>query len=126
MPTIIIADDDDQLRTMLSQIFEVENYTVIEAQNGQQAIDYIRNNTVDLLITDLIMPEKEGIETINELKRVSPELPIFAMSGGSMTNSEVYLQIAQKLGVSQTFLKPFDINEMLEAVKLILPQQVES
>ncbi|ETR71127.1 MAG: response regulator receiver protein [Candidatus Magnetoglobus multicellularis str. Araruama] len=120
MPTIVIADDDNHLRSMLKQIIETEDYNVIEAMNGQQAIDFVKKHPVDLVITDLIMPTKEGIETINELKHLNPDLPIFAMSGGSLTNAKVNLKIALNLGVSKTFLKPFDVNEMLEAIKAIV------
>ncbi|KPA10650.1 response regulator receiver protein [Candidatus Magnetomorum sp. HK-1] len=120
MQTIIVADDDTNLRTMLRQILEIENYHVIEADNGQKVIDYVNEHPVDLVITDLIMPKKEGIETINELSKLFPDLPIFAMSGACMTDSKLYLEIAKKLGVVQTFLKPFDINEMLNAVKSVL------
>ena len=120
MPTILLADDDIQLRTMLKQILEIENYQVIECDNGEKVLRYLIDNTVDLIITDLIMPKKEGIETINELRKLYPELPVIAMSGGSMTNSQVYLDIAKKLGVLYTFLKPFDIHEMLAAIKSVI------
>jgi len=120
MPTIVIADDDKNLRSMLKQIFEVENYTVLEADNGEKAIEYVNKNHVDLVITDLIMPKKEGIETINELNHKYPSLPVFAMSGACMTDSKIYLEIAKKLGVVKTFLKPFDINEMLDSVKSVI------
>ncbi len=118
-----MGDDDLYLRTMLRQIFEIEQFQVIDVDDGQKAIDYIKNNPVDILITDLIMPKKEGIETINELKNLFPDLPVFAMSGGSMTNAQVYLDIAQTLGVMHTFLKPFNINEMLDAVKSVISER---
>jgi DNA-binding response OmpR family regulator len=120
MATILLADDDIQLRTMLREILEIENYHVIEVGDGEKTINFLKNNPVDIVITDLIMPKKEGIETINELRKLYPDLPIIAMSGGSMTNSRVYLDIALKLGVIKAFLKPFDINEMLETIHSVI------
>jgi DNA-binding response OmpR family regulator len=120
MPTILIAEDDQHLRVLLKQILELNNYCVIAVSDGQQAINYIKENPVDLLITDLIMPKKEGIETISELKKTYHDLPIFAMSGGSLTSTDIYLKIAKNLGVTKTFLKPFNVTEMLEAIKSVV------
>jgi len=93
---------------------------VLEAADGIEGLEIYRQEPTDLVITDLIMPEKEGIETIIELKRDFPEVKIIAMSGGGRIEPESYLNIAQKLGALQTLTKPFDRKELLEAVHNLL------
>jgi len=96
MARILIIDDEPQLLDMLGQTFEREGYDIVKASNGKEGIKLYRENPVDLIITDIIMPEKEGIETIFELRKDFPDLKIIAISGGGRIEPEEYLDIAKK------------------------------
>ncbi len=120
MKNILVIEDDDQIRALLRQILEREGYRVSDAPNGKKGIKLYRQQPADLVITDLIMPEKEGIETIIELKRDYPEVKILAISGGGKVNPETYLDMAEKLGATYAIKKPFGRGEILEAVQNLL------
>ena len=117
---ILVMEDDEQMCSMLRQVLENAGYTVIDAPDGKVGMRLYRENDVDLVITDIIMPEKEGIETIRELKQENPDVKIIAISGGGIINPEDYLQIAERLGVQRTFAKPFDNEEILGAVNELI------
>jgi len=117
---ILIIDDDPQILDMLGQILEREGHQVVTALNGKEGLKLYRENPTDLIITDLIMPEKEGIETIMELRRDFPDVKIIAISGGGHNDADQYLAMAQKLGVQRTFAKPVARAELLKAVRELL------
>jgi len=117
---ILVIEDDEQVCSMLKIVLEEEGYAVIDAPNGKVGMRLYRENGADLVITDLIMPEKEGIETIRELKRDNPNVKIIAMSGGGIIKPEEYLKIAERLGVQRTLTKPFKREEILEAVSELI------
>ncbi|MDB4444242.1 response regulator [bacterium] len=117
MANILIIEDDDQLRTMLREMLERIGYKVTEARNGNEGIERYRENPADLVITDIIMPEKEGVETIIELTRDFPDVNIIAISGGGRVPAEEYLRMVKKLGAKHTLVKPFIREKLLEAVK---------
>ncbi len=120
MKRILVIDDDVQVRQMLKQILERAGYEVVDATDGAEGIKLYRDEPTDLIITDIIMPEKEGIETIMELKRDFPDVKIIAISGGGRVDPGHYLEIARRLGVDRTFTKPFDRAELLEAIQQLL------
>lgn len=105
---------------MLRQMLEFEGYTVVDACDGSKAIELYRTIRPDLVITDLIMPDKEGIEMIVELRKNFPGLKVIAISGGGRTKPESYLNVASVLGAQRTFAKPFRRSEMLAAIKELL------
>ena len=117
MASILIIDDEIQIRKMLRQILEKEGYKIFTASNGQEGLKIFKNNPTDLVITDLIMPEKEGIELILELRRDYPDTKIIAISGGGKIGPEEYLEIVKKFGVQFTFSKPIKREELIKAVK---------
>jgi len=117
MDTILIIDDDNQFRAMLRQMLEREGYKVVDAPDGKEGIRIYRVKPTDLIITDIIMPEKEGIETIMELRREFPDVKIIAISGGGHLGPAEYLKIAKGLGAQYTLSKPFEREELLEAVR---------
>jgi DNA-binding response OmpR family regulator len=119
---ILIIDDDPQILDMLSQTLEREGYEVITASDGKEGLRLYRENPVDLIITDIIMPGKEGIETIMDLRRDFPHVKIIAISGGGQIDAEQYLSMAQKLGAQRTFIKPFERAELLKAIMELLGQ----
>ncbi len=120
MSHIIVIDDDCQVRLMLKKMLESEGYRVTVASNGNEGIKSQRDNPADLIITDLIMPEKEGIETISELKQEFPDIKIIAMSGGGKNEPGVYLHAAKIIGAIHTFHKPIKKDELLGTIKSLI------
>jgi YesN/AraC family two-component response regulator len=120
MARILIIDDEPQIRSMLTLMLERDGYEVVEAPDGVEGIKIYRQNPVDLIITDLIMPNKDGIGMIIDLKKEFPDVKIIAMSGGGLNKPDGYLKGAKKLGASCTLTKPIDREEMLQAVREIL------
>ncbi len=96
---------------------EEEGYAVFDAENGRAGIDIYRQSPTDLIITDIVMPEYEGMETILALKREFPEARIIAMSGRQQTGPASFLGMAEKLGAGHTLTKPFRRAELLSAVR---------
>lgn len=121
MVRILIIDDDPQILNMLGQTLEREGHKVVNAPNGKEGLKLYRENPTDLIITDLIMPEKDGIETIMELRRDFPDVKIIAISGGGHIDAELYLSMARKLGVQRTFAKPVGKAELLKSVRELTP-----
>ena len=120
MADILVIDDDEGFRYMVCKLLSRAGYSVLDCQDGKKGIDLLRKNSVPLVITDLIMPDQEGIETIMQLRRDFPQVKIIAMSGGGRGSSEIYLDSAMRLGASRCFSKPFDAEAFLEAVKELL------
>jgi DNA-binding response OmpR family regulator len=117
---ILVIDDDEQLRAMLTQALERAGYEVVGAGNGAQGLSLFRTQPADLVITDLIMPVKEGVETLIEFRREFPATPVIAISGGGRGGPTDYLSIARRLGACRTLAKPFSRDEMLLAVRDVL------
>lgn len=121
MPRVLVVEDDPQVRGMLCESLALEGYEVLEAENGKQAVLRFRESPAELVITDIIMPEKDGVEAIHALRRENPEIKIIAISGGSPhIKGDYLLGTAQALGAVRTFSKPVDMNELLAHVKEIL------
>lgn len=120
MAKILLVEDEAFLRKIVRDILIQESHQVMTANNGQEALEIQPSSQFDLVITDLIMPEKEGIEMIVELKRMAPALKIIAMSGGGRNNPTDYLALAKGLGASQTLAKPFTREELLGVVNYTL------
>jgi CheY-like chemotaxis protein len=120
MQTILIIEDDTDLRRMLVKLLERDNYKVLEAGTGLEALQILDYYIPDMVITDIIMPDQDGIGTINELKKRFPEIKIIAISGGGRMLSKDYLGIAKILGADYTFSKPFDTNLFLQKVKELI------
>lgn len=124
MARILIIDDDDQIRKMLRLTLNAAGFDVVEAQDGKIAMKlFYQDLTVDLVITDLIMPEKEGIETIIELRRDFPNVPIIAISGGGRIDPNDYLLLAKKLGAQITLEKPFSRKDIINAVNELITSE---
>lgn len=120
MPRILVVEDDGPFRQMVRKILERAGYDVEEAKDGNAALVRFREQASDLVITDLVMPDKEGIETIMELRSVDPEVKIIAMSGGGRLKPEVTLAMARGLGARLTLAKPFSPQDLLGAVAEVL------
>jgi len=122
MPRILIVEDDENVRQFICRILKNEGYEVVETENGNVGIRMYREQPFDLVITDLFMPDKEGLEIITELKHNYPDAKIIAMSGGGQVLASDYLIIAKSLGALTTISKPFTINDFLTTVKNALFQ----
>lgn len=120
---ILVIDDDTTVLDMVSIMLGSEGFEVLTAANGLEGMRLIRGaSEIDLVITDLIMPEKEGIETIMELKRDYPDLKILVISGGGRGDAENYLCMAKKFGADSCLKKPFVKKQLVEAVQALLEQ----
>lgn len=115
MPRILLVDDDDSLRKMLRITLVKMGYEVFEAQSGEDAMSQFREVAPDVLITDLIMPGKEGLEVIADLRRERPAVKIVAISGAGSIVTRNYLKLARTYGADAVLAKPFS-NEELTAV----------
>ena len=116
MASVLIVDDDVRVRPMLRMTLERAGYEVHEAANGKIALQKYQHHPCDLVITDIVMPEKEGIETIIELRALYPTVKIIAISGGGKIAPEQYLKLAEHFGVEYSFTKPLDNAKLLDAI----------
>ncbi len=117
---ILVIDDDAQFCGMLREALESAGYRVTDAQNGEEGMRLYREDPADLVIMDIIMPEKEGVETIMDLRREFPEVKIIAISGGGHIGPETYLEMAEKVGAQRTLSKPFEREELLSMIREML------
>ena len=117
---VLIVDDDEQIRVLLQQMMEWAGFDVLVAENGKIAMQMQSRQPADLVITDLIMPEQEGLETISRLKKDYAGIKIIAISGGGRIGPEAYLPAALELGADLVFSKPFDVQEVVNSVKELL------
>jgi two-component system chemotaxis response regulator CheY len=122
MATILVIDDDAQVRAALRRILERAGYTVVTAADGQAGMRLHRERPADLIITDLFMPDQDGIETIRQLRREGPAVPILAVSGGDQTGAMDLREGAALLGASRTLGKPFELAQLLAAVGELLEE----
>jgi DNA-binding NtrC family response regulator len=123
MATILLIEDDIDLRKFLTRLLEREKHYILEAENGIEAETILTSLKPDLVITDIIMPEQDGIGTINMLREKHPEMKIIAISGGGSILGADYLQLARKLGAHYVFSKPFDNKQLLIKVKELLAEK---
>jgi len=124
MAKILIIDDEPNILLMLKKLLERNGYETELAINGVEGIEMFKKSMHDLVVTDIIMPEKEGLETIREMKRIKSDLKIIAMSGGGRVSADSYLKIARIFGASKLIAKPFSMKEMLLAVQELLNDEV--
>jgi YesN/AraC family two-component response regulator len=117
---ILLIDDDALVRRTIDRILHHMGHTVVMAENGGDGITLLQTENPELVITDIIMPDKEGIETIQEIRRLHPDMKIIAISGGARLGNMDYLSMALKLGASEALAKPFDPSELIEAISRCL------
>ncbi len=118
MATILIIEDEIVSRTLIKKYLKKAGYDTIEATNGAEAIKLFATEHIDLVITDIFMPEMDGLEFIRELKTSAPEIKVIAMSAGGITNQpEVYVQSAIAHGAFRGLLKPINVPELINTVE---------
>jgi CheY-like chemotaxis protein len=119
MPTILVIDDDGLVRSYLRDVLDAGGYTVSEASDGEEGLRQFQDAVPDLVLCDLYMPGREGMETIRELKRLRPDVPVVAMSGGSAAMGD-YLPLAKALGAADALRKPVSPEHLLQTVARLL------
>ena len=119
MARILIVDDNDDIRSMLELILRREGFDVASARDGEQALALYAERGADIVITDLFMPERDGIETIVALRERYPDTKIIAMSGWQSQRGPDYLAVAREIGAAGTLRKPFEPRELLRLVRRI-------
>lgn len=117
---ILVIDDEPTALDLLRRILEMNGYEVMTAVNGQKGVELFKQHPCDLVITDMVMPIKDGLQTILDLRSAAPSLPVIAISGGGTISKERYLAVAGYLDNVVTIAKPFAIEEITEAVKTLL------
>jgi DNA-binding response OmpR family regulator len=120
VPRILVIDDDIDLCLVMREVLKAEGYEVSLATDGAQGIGSQRNQPASLLITDIFMPNKEGIETIRDFRAEFPNVPIIAMSGGGRLKRQGSLFTAQELGAAVILRKPFSMSDLLSSVAEVL------
>ena len=121
MACVLVIDDNDDFRSLLRMALEREGFVVQTAANGQEGLTLLQGWSADVLVTDIFMPGKEGIETISEVRKQFPRTRIVAMSGRPSATDFDPLSIAAELGAAKTLKKPFDIGELIDAVRRLAP-----
>ncbi len=120
MRRILLIDDDEDILFSTQRILKRAGFKVTIAQNGQEGIDKFHKDKFDLVLTDMIMPEKEGIEVIREIREVNSEIKIGAMSGGGLISPDFYLDVAKRHNVDISFSKPFDSEHFISQIEALL------
>lgn len=121
MANILVVDDEQNIRNILRESLKKEKHEVFEASSGLEASEILDGNAIEILITDLVMPGKTGLDLIMEIKEKMPELNIIAISGGGGINGRFdYLPIAQLIGANNVIRKPFSIADIKKTVAELL------
>ena len=123
MARILVVDDEPEVLLLLTDILESAGYEVVSATNGAEGLKEYQQGEIDLIVTDIIMPDKEGLESIMDYKQLNPDVKIIAISGGARIGPHTYLKMAEKFGARKVFSKPFRNKELLDAVEELLSEQ---
>lgn len=115
-PVVLVVDDDLSYRLFMRQVLELAGFTVIVESNGRLALRWLEEQPVAVLVTDLVMPEIEGLELIELVKHGFPDIRVVAVSGGGPQGGGAYLRFARLVGADATLRKPFSGSELIEAV----------
>ena len=120
MPGVLLVEDDKELREMLKMSLLRRSFTVLEAENGKDAITHFKPLITDLVVTDLIMPEEDGLKVIMKLREIKPSLKVIAISGGGKAGPGSYLNLAKALGADAIYSKPFSLNDLVAKIEDLL------
>src|SRR5947209_8774332 len=122
MAKILVIDDDPVMLRVITLTLEATGHAVLTYQKARRGLDHVGREHPDLLITDIFMPEVDGLEIVRRAHALQPEMPILAMSGGSSLDQADYLEVAQTFGASSILAKPFRPAELVEMVSQLLEQ----
>jgi CheY-like chemotaxis protein len=123
---ICVIDDDESVRQTVGRILRGAGYSVVDAKDGEAGLLVVEKSLPALIVTDIVMPNREGIETIREAKRRFPAIPIVAISGGGRLGPDGFLELALKLGADDCLAKPFRPAELLDKVSRLLKSHVQA
>jgi len=123
MAKVLVVDDDGAMRRLLRRILEGAGHVVVEAEDGRQGVKSFHTEAPDLVITDVVMPEQEGIQTIRDIRASGSRVGIIAMSGGGADGGALYLNMAQELGADAVLSKPMRAPEVIAQVDAVLKQR---
>jgi CheY-like chemotaxis protein len=124
MPGVLIVEDDKELREMLKMSLQRRGFLVLEADNGKDAITHFKPLITDLVVTDLIMPEEDGLKVVIKLRELKPSIRIIAISGGGKVGPGSYLNLAKALGADAIYSKPFSINDLIVKIEQLLDNEL--
>jgi DNA-binding response OmpR family regulator len=116
---ILIIDDDDAMRRLITRAL-AKRHEVLEAKNGDEGLKLLAQHSPDLMVTDILMPQKEGIETIREAQERLPDMKIVAISGGGTSHNMMFLDVARAFGADAVIAKPFHVPKLVETVEAVL------
>lgn len=120
MARVLVLDDEDEVRTVLMRALEREGHEALGAVDGLEGLQVVRTQPIDMVVTDLVMPEVDGLEFMQELARLRPGTPVIAISGGGVWDARSLLEVAGTLGALRTLSKPFELAEFLSLVNEVL------
>jgi DNA-binding response OmpR family regulator len=123
MAKILLVDDDTLVRTSLSLALEDAGHAVVQAVNGDEGLDALAREMFDVVVLDILIPEREGIETIREIRKKWAALPVLAISGGDKTGWCDFLRMARELGANDTLAKPFNSTDFAVRVTRLLERR---
>lgn len=117
---ILVVDDDEMMRAFVKELLKINDFKITEAANGKEGLKEFRDDTPDLVITDIIMPEMEGISFIRELRSYNKDIPIIAMTGNVHGRMEEFLDISSQLGADEILRKPIKSQEFLDTINKLI------
>ena len=117
MTRILVVDDNASVRTTARALLEAAGFQVVEAESGMAALEVLKSEVVEVVLTDIFMPDTDGIELIHALHRESPDLPIVAMSGGGYNDGKDVLAVARLFGAAQIVQKPLTQRKLIGAIR---------
>jgi len=126
MAHILVIDDENLIRSLFRQFLETSGYSVALASDGREGLQMMKQQKPDLIITDIMMPEMDGLELLMHIKKQNLDIPVIAISGGMKTQPANFLPQAKKLGAHRVFIKPIKLAELFDAVNELLGKSLEN
>jgi DNA-binding NtrC family response regulator len=123
MATILVIDDDAAMRRLILRVLKPAGHTLLEAADGAEGVAVLERHDADLVITDMLMPRKEGVATMREIQALNPAVKFLAISAGGELRSAKFLEVAKVMGAHETLAKPFKPQALREAVERLLRQE---
>jgi CheY-like chemotaxis protein len=126
MAHILVMDDETSVRSLFGQLLESAGYSVVLASDGREGLRLMKQQKPDLIITDIMMPEMDGLELLMNIRKQHLDVPVIAISGGMKTQAVNFLPQAKKLGAQRVFIKPVELSALLQAVQELLSESAKN
>lgn len=124
MARILIIDDEESVRFTLTKALKAAHHEIHQASDGNKALEILTEQEIDLVVTDILMPNREGLETIGAIRMNWPTVKIIAISGGGRIRSLEFLKVAERFGANETLRKPFSMSELRHTVSTVLDRAI--